>query len=103
MDGRDGTYQYRGDVNILVKSRGRLTRDYLPVWGLRARLSTSQDKKASCFEMLHMTPYLSFGRNYSMENGTETGDLECEEFVRTRVTRKDLGTGNLNMRTFYRI
>jgi hypothetical protein len=77
---------------MLVKGRGRLTRDYLPVWGLGTRLSTSQNKKASCFEMLPMTPDLSFVRSYSMGNGTETWNLECEEFLWTRVTTTDMGT-----------
>jgi hypothetical protein len=80
VNGREGNNQCRGVANILLKSRGRLTRDYLPVWGLGTRLSTSQNKKSSCFKMLPMTLYLSFGRSYMMGNGTETWDLECEEF-----------------------
>jgi hypothetical protein len=61
------------------------------MWGLGARLSPSQNKKASCFEMLSMTPGLSFGRSYSVRNGAEAWDLEYEEFLWTRVTTTDMG------------
>jgi len=97
VGGRDGTNQCRGAANILAMSRGRLTRYYLPAWGLGARLSPSQNKKASCFEMLPMTPDLSLGRSYSMRNGTETWNLEYEEFLWTRVTTTDLGIWNWNV------
>lgn len=70
---------------------------------MATRLSTSQNKKASCFEMLPMAPDLSFGRSYSMGNGTETWDLECEGFLWTTVSTTDWRTGIWNVRSFYRL